>query len=211
MGGLLSAGISVGGKLASFFGAKSAASKQRKWSERMSSTAYQRGMEDMRLAGLNPMLAYQQGGASSPAGSMALTPDLDFSQQMNTGKKVSGETALMRTKGAESRAATAKLGTAALVDRATATRLAQDTITSAAQANKLNKETQVLDTQIPRAKIMQSADENLLSPMLRGMVEFFNQPSGTAKEAVGWDQYKDGKPTRAYKHSDGKAFRTKGN
>ncbi len=42
----------------------------------MSNTVYQRGMADMRLAGLNPILAYKQGGASSPAGNVAATPNI---------------------------------------------------------------------------------------------------------------------------------------
>lgn len=47
------------------------AQKQRDWQEAMSNTAYQRAMNDMEKAGLNPILAYSQGGAGVPNGATA--------------------------------------------------------------------------------------------------------------------------------------------
>lgn len=45
--------------------------KNRAFQAWMSNTAYQRATDDMRKANINPMLAYMQGGASTPGGSQA--------------------------------------------------------------------------------------------------------------------------------------------
>lgn len=49
----------------------SEAQKNRDYQTKMSNTAYQRAVEDLKAAGLNPYLAYSQGGSSTPSGSFA--------------------------------------------------------------------------------------------------------------------------------------------
>ena len=66
---LLAAGASLVGGYFQNQAAKKAASRQMAFQERMSNTQYQRTMEDMRKAGLNPILAGKLGGASTPGGS----------------------------------------------------------------------------------------------------------------------------------------------
>lgn len=72
---LIAAGGSIAGGLLQNYSAREEAKKNRQFQERMSSSAWQRGVKDMEAAGVNPALAYSKGPATSPGGSMATQTD----------------------------------------------------------------------------------------------------------------------------------------
>jgi len=60
------------------------AQKQMDFQERMRATQYQTAIDDMKKAGLNPMLAYSQGGAGTPTGAMGSVSTANFKSPISS-------------------------------------------------------------------------------------------------------------------------------
>lgn len=176
LGSLIAGAFAVKGQKRANKFARREAQKNREWQQRMSDTSYQRGMKDMREAGLNPMLAFSQGGASSPIGSVAPVRNIygslpsDIAAGITSGAKKAEAT----IKAAKLKSELANMDSATAANHANAGKAIQDMNTSAATQARTIEETKILESTGP----------------YRADKAFGDIPwSGKAK--MGWNKMKD--------------------
>lgn len=96
-GGLLGGLGSMGSGFLNFGQQKEMQQRQFDWQERMSNTAHQREIKDLKAAGLNPILSAMGGsGASTPSGGMGQVNTPDYGASIREG--VTAAAQLGRTK-----------------------------------------------------------------------------------------------------------------
>lgn len=161
--GMLGTVASMGGSLLGYQGQKEAnetsieeatknrdfnsaeAAKQRDWAERMRSTGYQTAMQDLKAAGLNPMLAYSQGPAAMPTGANASTSSMpQISNKMQAALSASATAAQI----ANINAATEKTKADTIVSTATAKQVEAQTHLTSTSATESQQRTVNLIEQI---------------------------------------------------------------
>lgn len=135
-GDLLGGAVSLLGGSSANSANRDIAQQQMQFQADMSGTAYQRAVKDMAAAGLNPMLAYSQGGASTPPGASYVAQDIgtpavssalsarrtsaEVDNMRETNKQIQSSTAL-------NTAQTVKAKADAALSTATAAKVAADT------------------------------------------------------------------------------------
>ncbi|AXH74639.1 MAG: DNA pilot protein [Microviridae sp.] len=142
------------------------AQKTRDYQERMRGTQYQTTVNDLRAAGLNPMLAYTNGGSGTPGGATASYGSIPhIGNKMESAMNSSAMAATIRNTWAQ----TDKTEADADLSRALATKAEADTTQSTASAGNLTQQTENLKEQVTQIR------QNVHLQYQQGNTEFDKQ------------------------------------
>jgi len=170
--GLLEGLLGIGGDIATAAANVEIAEKQMRFQERMSNTAHQRQVADMRSAGLNPILSARFGGSSTPPGA-AIPVSIDANKAVSTAfgtNKVKGETDVLR----QQKKNLVKEG-----GRIDAQTRAQDAAAGASQGAMLNSISQSLLNQQTAYKVRNDAEISAARvPFERMMRDWYSSDAG---------------------------------
>lgn len=161
-GAVIGAAASLAGGLLANKGRSDAAEATNAFNERMRNTQYQAAVKDMKAAGLNPMLAYQQGGNASPAGVTADVQDV-ISPAVNTARQTAmaeQEYENLKAQVEKTKADTKTQESLVKYQDVLRSKAIQDTITTALQGDREIAQTKLLDSQ---------REKNILDTLISGV------------------------------------------
>jgi len=152
------------------------------WMKEMSNTSYQRSTQDMLAAGLNPMLGFSQGGASTPSSSAAtVEPNMAMSRATTSAASKAMMAAQISLTNQQARKAAAEADytqahTAANVPELSF-RSTQESNRMSAEVDKIVAEINQLNTQ---GKLTDAQREQALAQakQLREMLPYLKEASG---------------------------------
>jgi len=181
-GDILGTAISAAGSFIGQTTANSAnrdiANQQMAFQQMNSDTAYRRAVADMQAAGLNPMLAYSQGGASTPSGASAVMQDAitPAISSANQSRNTSAAVQNMAAQTEKTKVDTVNSATQAELNRALETKAHADAILSASSAAQAAASTDKIRQDTSGAK--SEADWNASHPRTVGIGRYIDTLTG---------------------------------